>query len=66
MIQHSVEEIEVKVVCDRQFTPEETETVVRMTQANLGHPFRITITYWDDIPKSPRAKFEEFVSKVAS
>ena len=39
-VQHSVQEIEVKYVTDRAFTPEETDKVIRMFQNNLGHPFQ--------------------------
>ena len=63
-VQHSVEEVEMKLVTERRFTPAETEKVARMMQNNLGHPFRIRITHCDAIPKSARGKFEEFVSLV--
>jgi len=65
VVQRSLEEIEMKLVTDRPFTAEERERVVRLAQRNLGHPFRITITLWDDLPKGPRGKFEEFVSEVS-
>jgi phenylacetate-CoA ligase len=65
VIQRSVEEIEMRLVTDRPFTAGETERVVRLAQKNLGHPFRIVITLWDDIPKGARGKFEEFVSEVS-
>lgn len=65
-IQHTTEEVELKLVTDRPFTEDEALTVQRLFQKNLGHPFRITITRCDDIPKGPREKFEEFISKVAS
>jgi phenylacetate-coenzyme A ligase PaaK-like adenylate-forming protein len=63
-VQHSVEEVEMKLVTDRRFTAEETDQVARMVQNNLGHPFRIRITHCDAIPRSVRGKFEEFVSLV--
>ena len=63
-VQHSVEEVEVKLVTERVFTPEEADWVVRMVQANLGHPFRIRITHCDAIPAGARGKSEEFVSLV--
>ena len=34
-------------------------------QRNLGHPYKITFTYFDEIPVGPRGKFEEFISEVA-
>ena len=65
-VQHSVEEVEVKYVTDRRFTPEETEKLTRMIQKNLGYPFRISITHCDAIPAGARGKFEEFVSLVSA
>lgn len=63
-VQHSLEEVEVKYVTDRVFTPEEADKVMRMVQTNLGYPFRIRITHCDAIPPGARGKFEEFVSLV--
>lgn len=65
VVQRSVEEIELKLVVDRKFTADEEKRIERRFQENFAHPFRITITYWDEIPKSGRGKFEEFVSEVA-
>jgi phenylacetate-CoA ligase len=64
IVQHSVEEIEFKVVTSRPFTEEESLWVVSLVQENLGYPFHVTITLLDDIPKGPTGKFEEFVSKI--
>ena len=63
-VQHSVQEVEVKYVTDRVFTPEETDKVIRMVQDNLGYPFRIRITHCDSISAGARGKYEEFVSLV--
>jgi phenylacetate-CoA ligase len=66
IVQRSVEEVEVRLVTEREFTADETDRISRLFQGNFGHPFRITITYWSEIPKSARGKFEEFVSEVDS
>jgi len=65
IVQRSVEDIEIRLVGERQFTADETAKVVQKFQRNFGHPFRISITFWDEIPKGSRGKFEEFVSEVA-
>jgi phenylacetate-CoA ligase len=64
-VQRSVEEVEVKLVTDRAFTAEEADKVRRLVQSNLGHPFRITLTRCEEIPKGPGGKLEEFVSLVS-
>lgn len=63
-VQKSTAEVEVKLVTDRDFTPQEAERVRALVQRNLGHPFRIVLTRCEEIPKGPRGKLEEFVSEV--
>jgi phenylacetate-CoA ligase len=64
IVQRNIEDIEVRLVAEREFNAGETEKIAGRFQSNLGHPFRITITYWSEIPKGSRGKFEEFVSQV--
>lgn len=66
IVQRSVEDIEVRLVAERELSADETEKIARRFQGNLGYPFRITITYWSEIHKGGRGKFEEFVSEVES
>nr|QMS47987.1 hypothetical protein WG33_0186 [uncultured bacterium] len=61
-----MEEIEVLLVTERDFLPHERDRLVALFQKNLGHPFRIVLTRCADIPRSPREKFEEFVSRVVT
>ncbi|NQU71844.1 MAG: phenylacetate--CoA ligase family protein, partial [Rhodospirillales bacterium] len=63
-IQHSVEEVEMKLVVAEPLTPEQETKIKDLIVRSLGHPFRISISYHDDIPKSASGKFEEFVSRV--
>ncbi|WP_193368343.1 phenylacetate--CoA ligase family protein [Pelagibius marinus] len=63
-IQHSLDEIEKRMVVSAPLTPEQEEATRELMVRNLGHPFRITFTYLDEIPLGPRGKYEEFISKV--
>jgi phenylacetate-CoA ligase len=63
-IQHSVAEIEMKLVVAEALTPEQETKIKELIVRCLGHPFRISVSYHDDIPKSATGKFEEFVSRV--
>lgn len=63
-VQKSTEEVELRLVTDRDFTEEEAERARRLVQANLGHPFRILLTRCEEIPKGPGGKLEEFVSEL--
>ena len=66
-IQHSLEEIEVRlVVTNSRLTPAQEANLTDYLQNNFGNPFRIRYSYFDDkLPLSARGKFEEFISLVA-
>jgi phenylacetate-CoA ligase len=66
VIQHDTSRVEIRLVAEREFTDEESSKVVQLMQKTLGHPFQINITLWQDIPKGPTGKYEEFVSHIAS
>lgn len=63
-IQRSVDEIEQKLVVSKPLTAKQEEQMKALIVRSLGHPFRVTFTYHDDIPRSPSGKFEEFVCEV--
>ncbi len=63
-IQHDLRRIEVKLVADRAFTPEEASKVAAKMRENLGHPFEVDYTFHQAIERGPRGKFEEFISLV--
>ncbi len=64
-VQLSLEEIELRLVVNRPLSADEEDTVRRMTVEQVGHPFRITLTYHDHIPRSRGGKYEEFRSEVS-
>jgi len=64
-VQRSREEIEARFVADRPLTGEEEARLSQVIQTALGHPFRLTFSYFDgEIPRGPGGKFEEFVSMI--
>ncbi len=66
IVQRSLEELECRFVMEEPLSHEQEERMRAVMQQNLGHPFRITFSYHDEIPPSPRGKFEEFVSEVTA
>ena len=64
-IQHSLQDIELKLVMERALTSQEQDRVAALMQRNLGHPFRIAFSFHADIPRGPSGKFEEFISEIA-
>ncbi|HSH98188.1 MAG: phenylacetate--CoA ligase family protein [Methylophilaceae bacterium] len=65
-VQHSLEQVEIKLVVERPFTEAEQAIVARNMQKNLGHDFQITFSFLDEIPLGPTGKFEEFISHVTA
>lgn len=66
LVQKTLERIVINMVVSRPLTPTELETVRHYVQRGLGYPFDVEVCYVDDIPRSPRGKFEEYRSEVAS
>lgn len=63
-VQNSLDEIEKKMVVSEPLTPEQEEKTKELILRSLGHPFRVILSYYADIPRGANGKFEEFVSKV--
>jgi len=62
MIQHSLEEVEVRLVADRALNAAEESQLALMITDVLGHPFRIRFSRFEkEFPRSANGKFEEFV-----
>lgn len=65
MIQHSLAEIELRVVTPSPLTPAEEDGLRQVARKALGHPFEISITRSAGrLPVSANGKFEEFISRV--
>ncbi len=65
-IQHTVQEVELKLVMDRDLTSEEQAKITILMQQHLGYPFQITYSFLSDIARSSTGKFEEFISHVSA
>lgn len=63
-IQHTVYDIEIKLVMDQPLSKQQEAEYKIIRQKSLGYPFNITISYPDHIPLSPTGKHEEFISLV--
>jgi phenylacetate-CoA ligase len=64
IIQHSLEEIEVKLVADRPLTAAEEEEFRSALTRCLQHPFRFRLERVDVIPRSAGGKYEDFMSLI--
>jgi|HubBroStandDraft_2_1064218.scaffolds.fasta_scaffold13946_2 phenylacetate-CoA ligase len=64
-IQHSREEIEVRLVTETPLTAEQENNLRNVIHEALGHPFALRFTYFEgQIPRAANGKFEEFVCAV--
>ena len=64
LIQHRVDEIEVKLVVPEVLTSEQEAKIAENLTYSLGHRFRFRFTYVEEIPIGSGGKFEDFVSKL--
>lgn len=64
MVQHTLEDIEVRLVKPEPLTPEQQEALTAFIQRNLGYPFRLRFEYVADIRSSSTGKIEQFISKL--
>jgi phenylacetate-CoA ligase len=65
LIQHSVEEIEARIVSARALTADEERNLAKAFGDLFRRHFRFRFTYLDDIPRSKGGKFEGFISLVS-
>ncbi len=64
IVQHAVDDLEIKLVAERELTAEEEAELRSTMQARCGHPFPIRITYHASIPRSAGGKFQDFICRI--
>lgn len=64
LAQHDLESIEARIVADQPLLPVEEERLRQVLVERFGYPFRIDITYHDEIPRGGSWKYEDFISEV--
>jgi phenylacetate-CoA ligase len=60
IVQHAVDDIEIKLVADRELTAEEVGRLGDWLQLRSGHAFPVRVSYHDEIPRSPGGKYQDF------
>jgi len=66
LIQRDLHNIEARLVAKRQLTPDEENQCKTVVTERFGYPFALTFTYFDEIPRTTNAKYEDFISEVAT
>jgi len=62
IVQTDVDKIEIRLVQPKRFTVEQEHVLAQHICQSLGYPFDYKVCYVDEIKRSRRGKFEEFVS----
>ena len=65
-IQHSLTEIEVRLVLNGTMEPPEEANLLEAIRRDLGGKFKVSLTYVDHIPRSSNGKFEDFISNIGA
>jgi len=66
LIQHSRDEIEVRLVAERELAAQEMAQLGEVIREALGHRFQLRFVQFDtEIPRGPGGKFEEFVCRAS-
>ena len=60
IVQHAVDDIEIRVVAARPLTPAEEGKLQEWFQHRSGHAFPVRITYLDEIARGPGGKYQDF------
>ena len=65
LVQRSFENVEMRLVTASALTPAQEGQLTEIVRKALGHPFRISVRYFDgELPRTRSGKFEEFVCEV--
>lgn len=65
LIQHSLQDVEVRLACDRPLTAGEEAQLGQVICDALGYAFSLRFAYFErELPRTPNGKFEEFVCAI--
>ncbi len=64
VVQHGLENIELKIVVDEPLEIDQKNRLGGILREHLGHPFKVEITYHDEIPRGANGKYEDFKCMV--
>jgi phenylacetate-CoA ligase len=60
VVQHATDDVEFKVVAERELTQDEQAQLLAWFHERAGHPFPVRFTYQAEIPRSAGGKFQDF------
>ncbi len=63
-VQQTPQSIELRLAVAQDLTLAQEDSVRRWVQEKFGHPFDVTLAYYDEIPLASSGKFEDFTSMI--
>lgn len=64
IVQRKLDDLEVRLVTSSKLTEAGEDKLKALLRAQFGYPFRIAVSYPDEIPRSASGKFEDFLSEI--
>lgn len=64
VVQHATDDVEFKVVADRELTAAERDRLRAWFHHRCGHPFPVRFTYHPEISRSAGGKFQDFRCEI--
>jgi phenylacetate-CoA ligase len=60
IVQKTLDNLEIRLVVEQNLSAEQEDKMRTLLTERLGHPFTMSFSYFDEIPRSTRGKFEDF------
>jgi len=65
VVRRSEEALEMKLVAPRELTADEAARLTEVLRQRFRHPFAVSFSYVDDIPRSEGGKFEDYKDETS-
>ena len=66
VVRRAPEALEMKLVATRNLYPAEAERLSKILQERFRHPFSVSFSYHDEIPRGAGGKFEDYKDETES
>jgi len=60
IVQKTLDNLEIRLVVEQNLSTEQEDKMRTLLTERLGHPFTMSFSYFDEIPRSTSGKFEDF------
>jgi hypothetical protein len=64
VVQKTLQNLEIRLVAERELNADELETLGEFLTGQLKHPFNYSYSYHETLKRGRNGKFEDFVSEL--